>query len=68
MVDQRDLLITRIKRLVGATTQEGDFGVVNVMVADMPIVLGTKYSELELQLLQNGDNYDFALAPVDEVG
>jgi len=67
VVDQRDLLITRIKRLVGATTQEGDFGVVNVMVSDMPIVMGTQYSELELQLLQNGDNYDFALAPKDSI-
>lgn len=63
VVDQRDLLITRIKRLVGATTQDGAFGVVDVMVADIPIVLGTQYSELELQLLQDGNNYNFALAP-----
>lgn len=48
LMDQRDLLVTQLSGLVGASTRTNDDGTVDVMVAGNALVSGSKANELKV--------------------
>jgi flagellar hook-associated protein 1 FlgK len=48
LCDQRDQLIYRLSEMVSVSTNEVDNGVINLIVADIPVVTGTDYLALEV--------------------
>ncbi|MHC5074816.1 MAG: flagellar hook-associated protein FlgK [Planctomycetota bacterium] len=51
LLDQRDQLVSDLSELVGVTTNKVDNGVVNLVVAGIPVVTGTDYITLEVALV-----------------
>jgi flagellar hook-associated protein FlgK len=54
LLDQRDQLIKQLSELAGIQTQQRDFGVVDVNVGGIPVVMGTTTIQLEAGLNDNG--------------
>jgi flagellar hook-associated protein 1 FlgK len=54
LLDQRDQLISQLSQLVGVQTQQRDFGVVDVDINGIPIVMGTTTMQLETGLNSDG--------------
>jgi len=54
LLDQRDQLINQLSQLVGVQTQQRDFGVVDVDINGIPIVMGTTIIQLETGLNSDG--------------
>jgi flagellar hook-associated protein 1 FlgK len=54
LLDQRDQLINQLSQLVGVQTQQRDFGVVDVDINGIPIVMGTTIMQLETGLNSDG--------------
>jgi flagellar hook-associated protein 1 FlgK len=54
LLDQRDQLIKQVSELVGVQTQQRDFGVVDVDVGGVPIVMGATTMQLEVGLNYEG--------------
>jgi flagellar hook-associated protein 1 FlgK len=54
LLDQRDQLINQLSQLVGVQTQQRDFGVVDVDINGIPIVMGTTTMQLETGLNSDG--------------
>jgi len=52
--DQRDKLISDVAALIGVETQSRDYGVVDVIIAGMPVVMGATTIELEADLNSSG--------------
>jgi flagellar hook-associated protein 1 FlgK len=52
--DQRDQLINNLAKLLPVQTQSREYGVVDVSVAGIPLVMGTAVVELETGLDENG--------------
>jgi flagellar hook-associated protein 1 FlgK len=52
--DQRDQCITELSKLVGIETYDREYGVVDVAVAGIPVVMGNCATELEAGLDQEG--------------
>jgi len=52
--DQRDQCITKLSEFIGVQTQSRDYGVVDVTIADCPVVVGTSAAELEVGLGEDG--------------
>jgi flagellar hook-associated protein 1 FlgK len=52
--DQRDQCITELSKLVGVDTTERDYGVVDVNIGSIPLVVGSSASQIESGLDQNG--------------
>jgi flagellar hook-associated protein 1 FlgK len=53
--DQRDQCIAELSALVGVETQDREYGVVDVSVAGIPVVVGNSVIELEVGLTEDGD-------------
>ncbi|MHC4158124.1 MAG: flagellar hook-associated protein FlgK, partial [Planctomycetota bacterium] len=53
--DQRDQCIAELSALVGVETQDREYGVVDVSVAGIPVVVGNSVIELEAGLTEDGD-------------
>jgi len=53
--DQRDKLISDVAALISVETQSRDYGVVDVVVAGVPVVMGTTTIELEAGLDSSGE-------------
>lgn len=53
--DQRDQRISTLSKLIGISTTRGDLGVVNVIAAGVPIVLGKIATELKVGLVTSTD-------------
>ena len=51
--DQRDQLVSELSKLINTETQHREYGVVNVLVAQIPVVTGTTVFELEAGLKEN---------------
>jgi len=51
--DQRDRCITELSELIGVETQSREYGVVDVVIGTMPVVMGASYNELEVGLNEN---------------
>jgi flagellar hook-associated protein 1 FlgK len=54
LLDQRDQLIKQLSELAGVQTQQRDFGVVDVSVGGIPVVMGATTIKLEAGLNDNG--------------
>jgi flagellar hook-associated protein 1 FlgK len=67
ILDQRDRLITDLQRLAGVSVTSREFSLVDVVVGDMPLVLGTQVSELEFKLVDGGGVSDFGLSPLGAI-
>ncbi len=68
VLDQRDRLITDLQRLAGVSVTNREFSLVDVVVGDIPLVLGTQVSEIELKLVAgSGSTTDFGLSPLGAV-
>jgi flagellar hook-associated protein FlgK len=52
--DQRDQYVTELAKLIGVETIEKEYGVVDVVAADIPVVTGSTSTELEVGLDSNG--------------
>jgi flagellar hook-associated protein 1 FlgK len=52
--DQRDQCITSLSKLIGVETCDREYGVVDVTVAGIPVVMGSCATELEVGLEQEG--------------
>lgn len=52
--DQRDQCIKELSELVGVELQQREFGVVDVSIVGIPVVVGTSAIELEIGLKENG--------------
>ncbi len=53
--DQRDQLISDVAALISVETQSRDYGVVDMVVAGIPVVMGTTTIELEAGLDSSGE-------------
>jgi flagellar hook-associated protein 1 FlgK len=53
--DQRDQHITELAKLIGIETVEKEYGVVDVVAADIPVVNGGNSTELEVGLNSDGE-------------
>jgi flagellar hook-associated protein 1 FlgK len=62
MHDQRDQLITELARLTGVKTTEREYGVIDISVGDMALVIGGNAYELEVGLVADGSNYDLGVS------
>ncbi len=65
MLDQRDELISQLSELSGVTTYDREFGVKDVMIGNIPLVVSTSSSEVEAGLVVNGDEYDLGISLKD---
>ena len=54
LLDQRDELISQMSELTGVVTQQRDYGVVDVSVGGVPIVMGSATIQLEIGLNNEG--------------
>ena len=54
LLDQRDQLINQVSELAGVQTQQRDYGVVDVDIGGVPIVMGSTTMQLEVGLNENG--------------
>jgi len=66
MLDQRDQLITKMSRLIGITTYEKEYNVVDIVVGDVTVVLGSQTTELAVGLVANGSNQDLGVGAADQ--
>ena len=66
MLDQRDQLITEMARLIGVQTYEKDYNVVDIVVGDVTVVLGSRTTPLEVGLVANGSNQDLGVSAQDQ--
>ena len=53
--DQRDQAITELSEFISLETRTRDYGVVDVSVSGIPVVVGTSATELESGLKENGE-------------
>jgi flagellar hook-associated protein 1 FlgK len=54
LLDQRDQLINQVAQLAGVNTQQREYGVVDVDIGGIPIVMGTDTMRLEVGLNSDG--------------
>lgn len=64
--DQRDQCIAELSKLISVETQTQEYGVVNVSVAGVPVVIGTSATELEVGL-EEGDRLGISIAGAQNV-
>jgi flagellar hook-associated protein FlgK len=62
LMDQRDLLISQLGELVEVQTLKREYGVVDVLVSDIPLVIGSNATSLHLGLVENGSRLDLGIA------
>ncbi len=65
--DQRDQLITKLSQMIGIKTYRREYDVVDVVVGDTTVVLGSHYSRLGIGLVANNGEYDLAVTPEGQV-
>ncbi len=53
--DERDQLISQLSEYIGVTTISREYGVVDVSIAEMPVVMGAQSRQLEIGLDENDD-------------
>jgi flagellar hook-associated protein 1 FlgK len=60
-MDQRDQLIAELNDLAGVTITNGDFGMINVSISALPVVVGSNSVNVEAALVTDEENYDLVL-------
>lgn len=63
IMDQRDQLIKEIGEKVGVRTYTREYGIVDVVVAEIPLVVGTVAGRVQIGLVENGGAYRLGIAP-----
>jgi len=63
-LDQRAALISQLGELVGIKIFNREHNVVDITVGDMPLILGTHTSQLEVGLVYDSGRYDLGLGVV----
>lgn len=64
--DQRDQLITKLSQMIGIKTYRRQFDVMDVVVGDTTVVLGSNVTELDVGLVENNGEYDLGVTPVGQ--
>ncbi len=64
--DQRDQLIATLSRMIGIKTYQREYDVVDVVVGDTTVVLGSNYTRLDVGLVENDGEYDLGVTPVGQ--
>ncbi len=54
MRDDRDMLVTKLAELVSVETTERKYGVVDISISGMPVVMGSSITEMEVGYDDNG--------------
>lgn len=62
LMDQRDLLIGQMGEYIDIRTVQRDYGVVDVAVADIPVVIGSNVCAIRLGLIQEGGQTQLGIA------
>jgi len=65
MLDQRDHLVTELSQMIGITTHSQEYGVVNIVADDIPLVVGSKDFAIRAGLVASGSSYEIGIAPED---
>ena len=63
MMDQRDQLITEMARLVGVTTYQREFGVIDVAIGDTGVVVGSNSLDLKVGLILQDNVFKLGISP-----
>lgn len=61
LMDQRDLLIGQLGKLVDLRTQQREYGVVDVSISDMPLVIGSNTTTIQLGMVENQGHLDLGI-------
>lgn len=62
-LDHRDQLVTQLSRLTGVTVYERENNSIDISLGNFSLVSGSTYSNMQLNLVDNGDAIDFTLSP-----
>lgn len=62
MMDQRDKLVIELNRLAGVEVVKKEYGQVDVILSDIPLVVGSNTTPIEVNLQQEGDHYDMVIS------
>lgn len=65
MLDQRDLLVSQLGEMIGVRVIERDHGVVDISVSDIPLVIGSNVSPLQVGMVNDGNSLDVGIAAAD---
>ena len=64
LLDQRAGLVGRMSELAGVKTYAREHDVIDVMIGDTTIVIGSHVTELEVGLVSNSGEFDIGISPV----
>ncbi|NLH15236.1 MAG: flagellar hook-associated protein FlgK [Phycisphaerae bacterium] len=64
--DQRDQLITKLSQMIGIKTYRREYDVMDVVVGDTTVVLGSNVTKLDVGLVENGGDYDLGVTPAGQ--
>lgn len=62
-LDHRDQLVTQLSRLTGVTVFKRENDSIDISLGNFSLVSGSTYSNMQLNLVGNGDSIDFSLSP-----
>jgi len=62
MLDQRDKLVIDLNRLAGVEVIKKEYGQVDIVLSDIPLVVGSNTTPIEVNLQQEGDHYDMVIS------
>jgi flagellar hook-associated protein 1 len=64
--DQRDKLITKLSQMIGIKTYRREYNVIDVLVGDTTVVLGSNSTELSVGLVENDGHNDIGVTPTGQ--
>ncbi len=62
-LDHRDQLVTQLSRLTGVTVFKRENESIDISLGNFSLVSGSTYTNMQLNLVGNGDAIDFSLSP-----
>jgi len=65
ILDQRDQLVTDLSQLIGITTYNREYGVVDIVAGDTPLVIGSDDFAIQAALVASGSSYEIGISPED---
>ncbi len=65
LMDQRDLLISELGELAEVRQIQRENGVKDVLISDIPLVIGSNISPLRVGMVEDGESMDIGIAAAD---
>ena len=65
ITDQRDQLVREMGEIVSIKTYSRDYGIVDVIVADIPLVVGSVGGQIKIGLVEKAGEFQLGLTPVE---